>query len=240
MSSEVLPIPESKDLIKLERVIEKGKKVFVEVGMALAQIKAGRYWSLEYDSFESYCLDRWGWGKSYCYELIKSAEVIKSLPPEVSTVVENPKQAVELSRVAVADRAGVLTRAATTGSVTVRSIHEAANPVIDVDATTLKPGEDDKPHIHTHTEEVSELKPATRLTSAEKEAAEWGEGYIVGLREIESHIHALDGLFLALYHYEGSVPVLIERFGPKREKLMKDARKLLRDFNERWPRKARQ
>ena len=95
-------------LAELEKTIARGKKTFVEVGLALAEIRDLRLYRREYSGFAEYCREKWGWNKSYAYYMIDSAEVVKSLPEKVSTIVDTESQARELAKIPAEDRAGVV------------------------------------------------------------------------------------------------------------------------------------
>ena len=74
-------------LAELEKVIAKGQKTFVEVGLALAEIRDLRLYKREYSGFEEYCQKKWGWKQRYAYRLIDGAEVAKVSAGKVSTIV---------------------------------------------------------------------------------------------------------------------------------------------------------
>jgi hypothetical protein len=69
------------DLAQHEATIERGLKTFVEVGQALQAIRDGKLYREQYDRFEDYCKERWGWDKRYCNRIISAAEVTTSLGP---------------------------------------------------------------------------------------------------------------------------------------------------------------
>jgi hypothetical protein len=71
-----------------ESVIEEGLKTFVDVGQALADIRDGRLYRADHATFEDYCSDRWGIGKSRAYQLINAAAT-------TSTIVDAPVPANE-------------------------------------------------------------------------------------------------------------------------------------------------
>jgi hypothetical protein len=52
-------------LTELEKMIARGKKTFVEVGLALAEIRDLRLYRREYSGFQEYCQKKWGWEKRY-------------------------------------------------------------------------------------------------------------------------------------------------------------------------------
>lgn len=118
-----ITLSQSKELVALEAAIEKGKKTFVEVGLALARIRDGKLFQADYETFEEYCRDRWGWSRPYCVQLIQAAAVAKSLPEGVAIATES--QARELSKAAPEQREEVLEEAASAGPVTAKAIRKA-------------------------------------------------------------------------------------------------------------------
>lgn len=71
---------EQSELSRLEAIIEKGQKTFVEVGSALIEIRdSGLY--KQYGTFEKYCKERWGYARATAYRLIDSAKVKENLSP---------------------------------------------------------------------------------------------------------------------------------------------------------------
>jgi len=103
--SQVEPV--SKRLIELEEVIDRGRRSFIEVGLALMEIRDSRlYKERGYPSFDDYCRDHWGFRRSYAHDLIQSARAVAELP-KVSGIPDNPGQAVELARAPEGERAEV-------------------------------------------------------------------------------------------------------------------------------------
>ncbi len=90
-------------LTELEKVIARGKKPFVEVGMALAEIRDLRLYRREYGSFAEYCQSKWGWTRQHAYRLIEAAPIGKS-----NLQVTSLNQARELAKVEPSQRAGVV------------------------------------------------------------------------------------------------------------------------------------
>lgn len=80
MNSE-LTRPEVETLADCERVIEAGQRTFVEVGHALLRIRDSRLYRAKHDTFENYCLSRWGMARTYAHRLIEAAGVVKNLLP---------------------------------------------------------------------------------------------------------------------------------------------------------------
>lgn len=95
-------------LVELEKTIARGKKTFVEVGQALAEIRDLRLYRREYGGFEEYCQAKWGWKKAYANHVIRAADVVTSLPPETATSVANEAAARELAKVEPNQRPGVV------------------------------------------------------------------------------------------------------------------------------------
>lgn len=68
-------------LIILEGVIERGLETFVDVGLALTEIRNNRLYKETHGTFEDYCRERWGWNRSYAYRQIAAAETASLLSP---------------------------------------------------------------------------------------------------------------------------------------------------------------
>jgi len=90
---EALTAPEVDRKAQLEATIERGMQTFVEVGLALMEIRDGRLYRAEYGTFEEYCRERWGWGRNYTNKLIASAEVIENLGTTVPILPATERQA---------------------------------------------------------------------------------------------------------------------------------------------------
>lgn len=101
--SQVMSIAESRRLAELEKLIARGKQTFVEVGLALAEIRDLRLYKREYGSFSEYCQAKWGWTKQHAYRLIEAAPVAKG-----NLQVTSLNQARELAKVPAEQRAGVV------------------------------------------------------------------------------------------------------------------------------------
>jgi hypothetical protein len=124
----------STQLKKEEKIIQRTKGAFVECGLALARIRDGKLYRSEYETFEGYCSDKWGWGRQRAYQLIEAAETAKGLPRNVNNCLQNEGQARELSKVPKDDREEVLEKASRGGIITAKTIKEAAREkVIELD-----------------------------------------------------------------------------------------------------------
>jgi len=125
----VMSIRESQRLAELEKVIAKGQKTFVEVGLALVEIRDLRLFKREYSSFNEYCQKRWGWEQRYTRYVIAGAEAVKSLPEGTRTLVNHEGVARELAKAAPEQRAGVVQRIVAEGKpVTAREIRRRLPP----------------------------------------------------------------------------------------------------------------
>lgn len=111
----------TKQFEKDDRIIVKGRKSFVEVGLALCRIRDNRSYIHAHGSFEDYCQTRHGWTRQRGHQLIEAAQV-------ASTVVDilNERQARELGAVPEALRPEVLSAARLDGGLTAEGIRKAA------------------------------------------------------------------------------------------------------------------
>ena len=105
---QVTMIRESARLVELEKTIARGKKTFVDVGLALAEIRDLRLFKREYSNFNEYCQKKWGWEQSYANHVIRAADVVKSLPEKIGTIVPSEGAARELSKIPAEQRAEVV------------------------------------------------------------------------------------------------------------------------------------
>jgi hypothetical protein len=80
---ELITPEESVRLIALERVIEKGRDTFVDVGNALAEIRDSRIYRSSHGTFEDYCRDRWEFRRDYVDKLIAASSVVSNLHTNV-------------------------------------------------------------------------------------------------------------------------------------------------------------
>jgi hypothetical protein len=77
---------EEKDLLQThEETITEGLATFFEVGSALMAIKEARLYREKHSSFEAYCQQRWGFGRTYAWRVIGAAERLKLLNDEGTT-----------------------------------------------------------------------------------------------------------------------------------------------------------
>lgn len=89
---------ESMRLDELETTIDAGLKTFVDVGLALMEIRDGRLYRESYGTFEDYCRERWGMVRQHANRLIAAAGVIENLEPIGSILPETESQARPLAQ----------------------------------------------------------------------------------------------------------------------------------------------
>lgn len=70
---------EAKELKRLEDIIATGLRTFIEVGVALVEIRESRLYRGQYESFDDYCRERWGMSKTHANRLIASASTVNAL-----------------------------------------------------------------------------------------------------------------------------------------------------------------
>jgi hypothetical protein len=86
-------------LARCESVIEKGMATFVEVGRALMEIRDGLLYRDQYDTFQDYCKERWGFGRQRAYQLICAAKANENVKHCLTnTHPANARQAAELAK----------------------------------------------------------------------------------------------------------------------------------------------
>lgn len=88
-------------LRELESRIERGLETFVDVGLALMEIRDSRlYREGGHTTFEHYCRERWKIGQSQAYRLLDAARVAKVLTESspIGELPDNEFQARELAR----------------------------------------------------------------------------------------------------------------------------------------------
>ena len=79
----------------------------------------------EFETFQEYCKEKWGWEKTYCYKLIDAAAVVKSLPMSaIADKITTESQARELAKVEPENRVAVIEKAGP--NPTAKAIKEAA------------------------------------------------------------------------------------------------------------------
>jgi hypothetical protein len=76
-----------------ERIIKRGLATFIDVGNALATIRAERLYRAKYATFDDYCAQRWGWDRRYASKVIGASQVVTNLSPIGDSLPANEAQA---------------------------------------------------------------------------------------------------------------------------------------------------
>ena len=84
---DVLSDAEQAQLMGCEAVVEMGWRTFVEVGLALAQIRDSRLYRVEFETFDAYCRAKWQYTRIYVHQLISAAQLFTHL----SAICKHPK-----------------------------------------------------------------------------------------------------------------------------------------------------
>lgn len=151
--SDILTTQETVRLCELERIIQKGKDTFVEVGTALAEIRDSRIYRATFKTFEDYCDKRWEFSKRQCDRLISAAKVTKNLGP-IGPKPESEAQARPLAKLPAEQQPAAWERAQEIAK-------EESKPVAarHVEAAVLEVMPKEEPE----TVVVDESKPAKKL-----------------------------------------------------------------------------
>lgn len=121
---ESITLAESKQLIQCERVI---KDSFFSAGEALMTIRDKKLYRADFDSFEEYCLEKWGYTRQRGYQLIESWKTLNSLPEKCQPLVDNERQMRALAQIPEEKREAVLKKIEKSGEdITAKSIGAAA------------------------------------------------------------------------------------------------------------------
>lgn len=91
-TTEPLSLSEQGRLIEIEDTISKGLRTTLDVAEGLHEIHAKRLWRSRFQSFDDYCVRRWGFRKTQGYNLLKFWEIRQGLSSgedvPISTVVD--------------------------------------------------------------------------------------------------------------------------------------------------------
>lgn len=87
-----LSVTEADRLARCEAVIERGLQTFVDVGLALMEIRDSRLYRRDYGTFEDYCRERWNFTDRRARMLVASAEVIGNIGTVVPLLPSNERQ----------------------------------------------------------------------------------------------------------------------------------------------------
>src|SRR5689334_1251479 len=147
---ETLTPAERSDLERCEKVIERGRKVFLKVGEALEEIRDKRLLREKYSTFEKYCRKRWGFGVRHGQRLLAAKQVVDNLRP-IGRIPDNESQVRPLIGLPLETQREVWQEAVETapdGKVTAAHIQatidqhqqpDEAAPADDVSAPLMRP-----------------------------------------------------------------------------------------------------
>lgn len=131
-------------LLKCEAVLHRGLATFFDVGEALLTIRSNRLYRTTHSSFESYCHERWGIGRSYAWRMIGAAERLKLLP--ATETIQRPTNEFQMRPFLKLDPKAFpkaweeVTKRAKHGKVTPTLIHTVVEEVSNLNSTvTRKP-----------------------------------------------------------------------------------------------------
>lgn len=124
----------SNRLVELEGVIDRGRRSFIEVGLALLEIRDGRlYKERGYRSFDDYVGDHLGFQRSYAGHLIRGAQAVTELGTTVPSLPTTERQARELARVPEGQRVEVMRQVAESGRrLTAETIREVVDGAVQI------------------------------------------------------------------------------------------------------------
>ncbi len=89
---------EELDLENLEREVRTNLKSFIVAGMALLQIRERKLFRGTHESFEDYASERFGISETHAHRLIAAAQVVENVESPAGCLVQNERQARELSQ----------------------------------------------------------------------------------------------------------------------------------------------
>ena len=95
-ASTDLTAAETDRLVELEQAVERGLQTFVEVGQALAEIRARKLYRASHDTFERYCRERWGFTRQRARQFMDAAAVTTIVVKADLPAPTNEAQAREL------------------------------------------------------------------------------------------------------------------------------------------------
>lgn len=86
-----LTTTERSDLQRLETQIENGMQTFLQVGLALKEIRDLKLYREDYLTFEKYVSEKWGHSRQWAHHLINAVIVEQQLGENVNNCLQTPK-----------------------------------------------------------------------------------------------------------------------------------------------------
>jgi hypothetical protein len=120
---------ELQDLLRLEKMIDSDLKAAFAVGRALGEVRDRALYRNTHTSFEVYCRQRFGIGKSRAYQLLISTKVSSVVP------ITNESQARALAGLAPEVQRRVFEAAAAKGKVTASALKDVFVQLVEQEET---------------------------------------------------------------------------------------------------------
>lgn len=125
-TDHVITRQDRSDLETIESQIAKGMR---DVADGLIKIRDRKLYLIHYDTFEEYCELRLKRSRSWAYDQMQLEDTRKSLPPEMSKILDTDSSVRELQKVPKKRRMGVIRSIlGAEKNVTPQTIKEAAKP----------------------------------------------------------------------------------------------------------------
>ncbi len=162
-----LDIPSKRDmnreeLAKAEATIAKGKQTFMDVGLALMDIRERRGYRFTHPTFEDYCQAKWGWTASRSRQLIGAVETVRELESVTGVTLSTEAQAREVKKIGTDTVAGELKEALKTSDDPVKAV----NKVIKSHAAPA-PKSESKPDPEPHRVPLGDAAPDAGVSDDE-------------------------------------------------------------------------
>jgi hypothetical protein len=132
-----LTLDQSVRKLKLIKVVDNAEAVFVEAGKALRALHAEKLYLDECNTWDEFCLKRWGKSRAQAYRLMDASIVVEMSP--IGDKIINESQARALKDVSPQDHKAVMAAASTKGPATAKSLNEAKNTVLAGAAAKASP-----------------------------------------------------------------------------------------------------
>jgi DNA modification methylase len=199
------PLNTGRTLAELEAVIEHGQRAFIDVGLAVLEIRDRRlFLEAGHADLDAYCRTRWGWGRTNAENYITAARVALDCQ-----TFDNPPanlgQAMALASLPAAERREV---AATTdfAATSVRAVQEL-----------VRERKEAKPHAEAHAERLAAYEarveeraeaPAVELLPFDRIAYGTNAlGYLLGLPEASADVCVTSPPYWAKRTYVPGAPL---------------------------------
>lgn len=86
-----------------EERIGRGLKTFIEVGSALAAVRDNRLYRADFETFEAYCNERWGFTRIRAHQLASAADLALTMVNSGLQEPDNERQVRELAKLRAHD-----------------------------------------------------------------------------------------------------------------------------------------